>query len=111
MESPGKQAFARGYAQKIHHCASRVKLHIYIRMALKSMTNNPPRIIKLIPNQLKAGRSHPCATHTHHFLSQLDQLHKLGHSIHTQQRQEPVIERFNLGAITVTLAYMHSKVK
>ncbi len=61
--------------------------------------------------QFEARRADLGAAHADHLLSKLDQLHELGDSIEAQQRQEPVVQRFDAGAVTATFAQLHTAVE
>ena len=58
-------------------------------------------IFKFGAGELKARGAHARVAHADFLLDQLDELHKLRHGVHSQEGQEPVVERHRFLAFAI----------
>src|SRR5512133_1410918 len=59
---------------------------------LELMSNDRERVSQLLTLELQARRTNQRRAATHLGLHELDELHELRHGVHSQQREEPVVE-------------------
>ena len=67
----------------------------------ESMSNYFQGLVEFGARELEAWRANARVAHPDLLLDQLNQLHKLRHRIHPQQRQKPVVERDRLLAFAI----------